>query len=53
MIFWAGLNFDVVPIFGSVYETWRLFYGAIFHKLAPKEVILLVKLPSPVQDHLN
>ena len=49
----GGLLFDVVPIFGSVYETWRLFYGAIFKKLTPKEVILLVKLPSPVQGYLN
>ena len=34
---------DIVPVFGSVYGTWCLFYEAIFHKLAPKEVILLVE----------
>ena len=46
-------QFDVVPILGSVYATWRLYYGAIFHKQTPKEVILLVKLPSSVLSYLN
>ena len=38
-------QFDIVPILGSVYATWRLYYGAIFHKHTPEEVILLAKLP--------
>ena len=39
-------QFDVVPILGSVCVKWHLYFGAIFHKQTPKEVILLVKLPS-------
>ena len=46
-------QFNVVPILGSVYATWRLYHGAIFHKQTPKEVILLVKLPSSVLGYLN
>ena len=49
----GAFYFDIGPVFGSVYATWHLFYEAIFHKLAQKEVILLVKLPSPVQVHQN
>ena len=46
-------QFNVVPILGSVYATWHLYYRAIFHKQTPKEVILLVKLPFSVYGCLN
>ena len=45
-------QFNVVPIFGSIYAIWNLCYGAILHKQTPKEVILLVNLPSSVLGYL-
>ena len=36
-----GLNLMMCLFLGSVYVTWHLYYGAIFHKQTPKEVILL------------
>ena len=45
-------QFNVVPIFGSIYAIWHLYYGAILHKQTPKEVILLVNLPSSVLGYL-
>ena len=48
----GGISYlDFGPVFGSVYATWRLFCEAISHKLAQKEVILLIKLPFPVHVH--
>ena len=33
-----GLNLLMCLSLGSVYETWRLFFGAISHKQTPEEV---------------
>ena len=44
LLFWAQINNGLS--FRSVYATWPMFYGAIFHKQTPEGDVFDGLLPS-------